>query len=60
MEANPTTMDMCNIGISEFREFAKSHHYFLYILNKGKLTYLNANDSLPDAVCELFFCPEKI
>jgi len=60
MEANPITMDMCNIGISSFREFAKSHHYFLYILNKGELTYLNVNDKLPDAVCELFFCPEKI
>ena len=60
MEVNPTTMDMSNIGISSFREFAKSHHYFLYILNKGELTYFNTNDNLPDRVCELFFCPEKI
>lgn len=60
MEANPVTMDICNIGISKFREFAKSYHYLIFIFNKGELTFLGIDDSLPNRVCELFFCPENL
>jgi FkbM family methyltransferase len=59
MEANPITMDMCNIGISSFREFAKLHNYSIHLLNKGVLSFFHDDDQLPNSVCELFFIPEK-
>jgi len=59
IEANPTTMEICNTNISSFREFAKVHNYSIYLLNKGVLNFFHDDDQLPNSVCELFFCPKK-
>ena len=59
MEANPVTMEMSNEGLSSFRDFAIAHGYCIYLFNKGELMYLDANDFLPEGVCEILFCPAE-
>jgi len=59
MEANPKTLILNSILLSDIKNFAINCNYVIYILRKKSLVILSDKKGLPSGVCELFFIPKE-